>query len=97
MTRRSISIPGFVSVEEAEVIATLCNAGMLRTVISGSPNWSLEAKYRDGAGCATLLILLNLGQHPLHDLFDGTKVTFRYLRGTRSLRIILGAIVHMGR
>ena len=36
MTLRSISIPGLVSVEEAEGIATPCNVGMLCTVISGS-------------------------------------------------------------
>jgi hypothetical protein len=31
----SISIPGLVSVEEAEGTATLCNVGVLCTVISG--------------------------------------------------------------
>jgi len=49
VTRDSISIPGFVSVEEAKGVATPCNTDMLRTVISGSPNRSLHAKYRDGA------------------------------------------------
>ena len=94
MTRRSISIPGFVSVEEAEGTATLCNVGMLRTFISGSPNWSRKAKYRDDAGCATLFVLLNPGQYVLHDLVDGAKVTFRYLRDAWPLRIILRIVAH---
>ena len=97
MTLRSISIPGFVSVEEAEGIATLCNVGMLRTFISGSPNRSLRAKYRDGAGCATLSILLEPGQYRIDYLFDGAKVTFCYLRGTLFLLVILGVVAHMGR
>src|ERR687897_174868 len=94
MTRRSISIPGFVSVEEAEGTATPCNAGMLRTFISGSPNWSLKAKYRDEARFATLIVLLDPGQHILHYLLDGAKVAFRYLRVARSRRKILGIVAH---
>src|SRR5215212_10633230 len=92
VTRGSISMPGFVSVEEAEGNATPFNVGMLRTVISASPNWSPKAKYRDEAGCATLFVLLNAGQHPIDDLFDGVSVTLRYLRSTRSLWIILGVV-----
>jgi hypothetical protein len=67
---------------------------MLRTFISGSPNWSRKAKYRDDAGCATPLALLNPGQHPLAYFVDRAKVTFRYLRGIRSLRIIFRVVAH---
>src|SRR5919107_363819 len=94
VTRRSISIPGFVSVEVAEGIATPCNVGMLRTFVSGSPNCSLKAKYRDDAGCATLFVLLNPGQYSLHDHIDGAKITFRYLRDAWPWRIILRIITH---
>src|SRR5215217_7951177 len=52
------------------------------------------AKYRDAAGCATLLALLNAGHNSLDDLIDGPKVTFRYLRGWRSVRVILGGVAH---
>src|SRR5829696_249082 len=52
------------------------------------------AKYRDAAGCATLLALLNAGHNSLDDLIDGPKVTFRYLRGGRSVRVILGGVAH---
>ena len=93
MTLRSISIPGFVSVEDAKGTATPCNVGMLCTFISRSPNRS-KAKYRDAAGIATLFILLNPGQHFLCDLFDGAKVAFRYLRDARRLRIIRGVVAH---